>query len=315
MPAERISVVIAWVNDFDLLAPGLVALAKQRDAGLHEILVATRHGLDQQARLRQGFPEVTVISAPPSTTIPALRAMAIRRAAGDVIAVTEDHCVPDDGWIAVIARQMQTGRDVVGGPVENAWYGRLRDWAAFLLEYAGAIGPAPDGPTRGLPGNNVAYHRDLALELCRTLDEQRWESFFHDDLVRRGVTLHYDSQLRMLHRRPFDFLYFIGQRFHYCRSFAAMRRCGVAVPVRQGSSSPELSEPSMGWKCFVYAGGCVILPALLWLRTLRTLVAKRRFVGRYLLCTPLITIYLLAGAFGEMIGYLFGGNRSLERVE
>ena len=37
-------------------------------------------------------------------TIPELRAMAIRRAQGDLVGITEDHCIAPDGWLEAMVR-------------------------------------------------------------------------------------------------------------------------------------------------------------------------------------------------------------------
>jgi hypothetical protein len=108
----------------------------------------------------------------------------------------------------------------------------------------------------------------------------------------------FDRDLIVGHRRPFDFWYFVRQRFHFCRSFAAMRQ--------RSFSGPERMK---------YALGSLALPGLLWLRGLSNVARRKRLVGRYLLCTPLIVTYYVVGACGEMIGYLYGGGRSLEQVE
>jgi len=294
----RISVVIAWVNDVKWLTPCLDALMNQTRAAPQEIIVATRLGETKRRHLSQQFPNVMVIDGGPRATIPALRALALERATGDVVAVTEDHCVADSGWMAAIRRSIERGAQVVGGPIENACDQRRCDQAAFLTEYAGAIGPRTDGPVNGLPGNNVAYRREWVDGLRETLADGRWESFYHDALRGRGVELVYDSAMVMRHRRPFDFGYFCGQRFHFCRSFAQMRNQDMPVTIR-----------------LFYGVASVLLPPLLWWRGLSTLRRKGRYVSRYLLLSPLIGIYLVAGAMGEMAGYLCGGGRSLERVE
>jgi GT2 family glycosyltransferase len=294
-----VSVVIAWVNSFDLLRPGLDALLAQRGAGAIEMIVATRRAEVDQVALRTAYPGVRLLVAPANTSIPALRSLALKQARGTVVAVTEDHCVPCPDWVERIGAAIeQRGAGLVGGPVENAWTGRLRDRAAFLTEYAGAIRPTMPEPTRNLPGNNVAYSSALVPGLCRILDSGRWESFYHQQLAALGEPLIYDPDLLVYHRRPFDFWYFVAQRFHFSRSFAAMRNQSLS---RRGR--------------LAYGLGSAALPPFLILRGLRTLQRKRRFVGQYLLALPLIAAYTCAGAVGEMCGYLLGGGASLARVE
>ena len=294
----RLSVVIGWVNDYRWLAPGLEALADQTGPQPDEIIVATRHDLSQCDRFRARHPGVTLLAGSPQDSIPTLRAMALERATGDVVAVTEDHCVPDRRWTEALLRRIDAGARVVGGPIENDCDTRRRDQAAFLCEYGWAIGPGDAGPVDALPGNNVAYTRDLVGGLRETLASERWESFYHDALRRGGVKLDYEPAMVMRHRRSFDAGYFCGQRFHFGRSFAHMR--------------------NQGWGLFrrlLYGGGCVLLPAILWWRGLSALRRKRRYVARYLALTPLIVVYLCAGALGEWTGYVFGGGNSLERVQ
>ncbi|MBI5653286.1 MAG: glycosyltransferase [Chloroflexi bacterium] len=298
-PISSIAVVIAWVNSFDLLAPGLRALARQTQRA-DEIIIATRRAESEHAQVREQFPQVTLIAAPPRTPITTLRSIALERAHSDIVCVTEDHCVPDETWLATIARALQRADClIVGGPVENASTTRLRDWAAFLTEYAGAIQSAePQTSARGLPGNNVAYKRELVNGLRETLERGLWESFYHDQLRARGVQLNYDSQMLVYHQRPFDFFYFIGQRFQFSRAFAAMRLQSLDARGR-----------------IKYGIGSALLPPLLFLRGLMTLRRKKRFVARYMICAPLIAIYVTAGAIGEMLGYFFGGGNSLEKIE
>lgn len=294
------SVVIAWVNPIELLQPGMEALDQQVGGRPKEIIVVTRHGVQHQTLLQNLFPRVTLFPAPPETPITALRALGLARAKGDVVAVIEDHCVPDRNWLATIHSRMADSRcRVLGGPVENAATRRLRDWAAFLTEYAGAIRAAGrEEAISQLPGNNVAYRRELVPGLCETLDRGLWESFYHAELGRRGISLSYDPNMVVLHRRSFDLIYFVRQRFYFSRSFAQMRNQGLGALGRAK-----------------YAIGSFILPPLLLWRGLATLRRKGRYVGLYLVCLPLITLYVTVGTLGEMTGYAFGGGDSLGRVE
>ncbi len=294
-----VSVVIAWVNSFELLQPGLDALQNQSGRAPAEVIVVTRRGEDDQSRLRRAYPSVIVLPAPPGTSIPALRSLGIKHARGAAaVAVTEDHCVPCGDWISRIEQGIASGCAVIGGPVENAWTRRQRDWAAFLTEYAGAIRGGVAETVSQLPGNNVAYHRDLTAGLCATLDRGQWESFFHRQLAAGGVRFAFDPEMVVHHRRPFGFGYFVSQRYHFSRSFAAMRNQSLTVAGR-----------------LVYAMGSALLPPLLVVRGFQTLRGKQRFVGRYVACLPLIGIYVTVGAIGEMVGYALGGGNSLERVE
>lgn len=299
---DTISVVIAWVNSFELLTAGIdELLVGNRPAD--EIIVVTRHGEKEQKRLREKYPSVILIAEPADTSITKLRSVGVKNSNGSIVVITEDHCVPSKKWLEVAEKRIAEGYDVVGGPVENSWDKRLRDSAAFLTEYAFALLPADAkeqtaDENGAIPGNNAAYRRELLEGLCRTLDADLWESFYYDKLRAEGKKLIYVPEMLLFHHRPFDFFYFVSQRYHFCRSFAEMR------------------NQSLSWSGRIkYGLACTILPPFLWLRGLQTLMKKQRMVKEYFICSPLISIYLFAGAFGEMVGYFLGGGKSLARVE
>jgi Glycosyl transferase family 2 len=292
----RTSVVIAWVNDIEWLVAGLKGLI---DGTLppDEIIIATRREMRQQKLLLESFPQIKIIAALPNTGITKLRSLGLAAACGKIVFVTEDHCVPSKNWLEIAVRRIDEGADIVGGPVENSWTARIRDWAAFLTEYAFAVKSAVPAQN-ALAGNNIAYRQNLLTGLCETLDAGLWESFYLDELKNQDVKLIYDEDMMISHHRPFDFFYFVAQRFYFCRSFAEMRSQFLN---RLGRAK--------------YGAGSLLLPPFLWLRGLRILLAKRRYVALYLRCTPLIAVYLCAGACGEMFGYIFGGGNSLARIE
>jgi len=86
--------------------------------------------------------------------------------------------------------------------------------------------------------------------------------------------------------------------FHFARSFAGMRRSEQSAAVR-----------------FCYGLGSAVLPIILLGRITRTALRQRRHLGWFLASLPLLLLFLSVGAVGEMVGYLGGAGRSLERVE
>ena len=294
-PKTSCSVVIAWVNSFDLLEPVLVALAHQSTPAT-EIVIATRRPESDRLRLSEAFPAVNIISASPDTTIPVLRALGIRASRGEVVLVTEDHCIPSPVWIARAAASIAHGDSIVGGPVENIWPSRLCDSAAFLTEYSGVLRPAPEGIRNVIPGNNVAYRRDVALEIADCLNDGLWESFALERFSGRRTA--FDRDMLVYHCRPFGFRYFVGQRFHFCRAWAGMSRRSI----------PRLRRAAR-------AAGSVLLPCILFIRSWRNLAVRKRLTAQFAVCAPLIFVYFCVGAAGEMLGYALGGGRSLVHVE
>jgi len=293
-----VSVVIASVNGLPAIGECLDALAGQDGGASAEILVVDRCGEETRSALRARFPGVQVVAAEPGTSVPALRAMGMERAKGSMIAILEDHCNVQPGWIQAIARQRDAGARVVGGAVENGSVERTVDWAAFFCEYARFMPPVPRGEVREIVGNNSVYDRGVLARLGPEASAEVWESFLHDRMRVLGFPFQSDPDLVVIHKKSFGYLQFLEQRYHYSRSFVAMRLQGWPW-----------------WKRLGYACATPLLPPLLMGRLIGAVARKRRHGARFVRAAPVLATFLLSWAFGEAVGALMGPGRSLERVE
>jgi len=293
-----VSVVIASVNGLPAIAECLDALAGQDGGDSAEILVVDRCGEETRSALRARFPIVQVVAADPATSVPALRAMGMARAKGAMIAILEDHCNVQPGWLRAIARQREAGTPVVGGAVENGSVERTVDWAAFFCEYARFMPPVPRGEVREIAGNNTVYDRGVLARLGPEARVAVWESFLHERMRVLGIPFKSDPDLLVIHKKSFGYLHFLGQRYHYSRSFAGMRLDG-----------------SPWWKRLGYACATPLLPPLLMGRLIGAVARKRRHGTRFVRAAPVLATFLMSWAFGEAVGALLGPGRSLERVE
>ncbi len=294
-----VSVVIASVNGLPEIDECLSALERQQCGVDYEIVVANRCQDGTAEHIRQRFPRVRLLEFPKQFSIPELRAAAMAQARGDIIVVTEDHCVTPKNWLAEIVKAHKLGYMVVGGAVENGKTNRIIDWSVFFCEYSSAMLPVPAGEVRTIPGNNAAYKR-AALDLIDDgIKRNYWESFLHDELVEKGVKLLSVPSIVVTHMKKFGFFYFLCQRFHYSRSFAGMRTA-LITPLRR----------------FYYLSTAPLLPLLMALRVTRNVFfEKKRLYKEFLLSIPLLTIFFITYAIGEFVGYLAGPGESLSKVE
>jgi glycosyltransferase involved in cell wall biosynthesis len=280
-----------------VVAECLESLIHQEDAARAEILVVDRCGETTRAALRSRFPQVQVIAADGRPSIPALRATGITRAKGQIVALLEDHCLVQPGWLRAIVQAFDAGYQAVGGPVENGCTDRVVDWAAFFCEYARFSLPVPRGIVPEIPANNAAFDRRLFEQLQPEFLAEVWESLWLERLRLQRVAFHCAPEMIVLHKMSFRYGDFLAQRFHYSRSFAGMR-LGNAT----------------SWKKAAYAGATLLLPVLLLGRLTVTIARKRRHWRRFVCCLPVLLTFLATWAVGEGIGAVLGPGRSLERV-
>ena len=296
LETPELTVVIASVNGWHVLGPTLDGLDALPERGRMEVIVVEALGGETRARLAGRRAPVVLVESD-RKPIPRLRYQGVVRARGRIVAILEDHTRVDPNWAATLLEAHEGPWGAVGGPVENGKDG-LVNWAVFFCEYAGYMGPLAEGETDDLPGNNVAYKRPHLLRHARLLDEGKWESWVNDRIRADGVPIASTNAMVVRHIKPFRLGYFLTQRFHFARSYAGMRRVDQSRPVR-----------------LAYGAGSLVLPALLSARVARTVLRKRRHVGRFLAVSPLVGLFLTVGAVGESVGYLFGPGRSLDRVE
>jgi glycosyltransferase involved in cell wall biosynthesis len=295
-----LSVVIASVNGYRCIAQCLDSLMGQRGGERAEIIVVEASKDDTAGRISAEYPGVTVIPVSDRRPIPALRAIGIRKARGDIVATTKDHCVFDPGWYdRIIESHRITSHAAIGGAIENGSRDRLIDWAAYLCEYSKFMLPFAARPEVDLPGPNVSYRRELLERSCGDLlDKGVWENLLHARMADRDLTLWLTPSLVVYHAKAFEFWDFLTQRYYFGRSFAALRT--VAAPART--------------RLFYSIVAPFLPPLFLW-RYARNILAKRRFLRQFLKATPLLVLYACAWSLGEFLGYTLGDGGASLRVK
>ena len=290
----ELSVVVASVNGLPYLAECLDSLAIYAPAT--EVVVADWTDEETRALVRQRWPDVTILSFDEPKAVPELRAAGIAATTAPYVAVIEDHCRITAAWEDAILEAHRAGHHVVGGSVRNVKTGRIRDWAPFFCEYSAFMDPSPSGAVDDLTGMNVSYDREALAEIADLLAEGRWESDLHPRLRERGYEFWSAPGAVIEHAKDFGFVEFASQRYHYSRSFAGMR------------------NPVLGARRALYALATPLLVPLLARRIVRNVRSRPAYAPAFRRAAPLVLLYTTIWAFGELVGYLFGGGRSILRV-
>ncbi len=300
MTRPRMSVIVITPDGYDTIRRLIGRLHLQSVRQELEIVIvappgAVTDGADPKLRDFAGFR--TVETKNMDSTARA-RAAGIRAATAGIIALTEDHSLPEPGWAEALIRAHEGDWAAVGPAVRNGNPQSLVSWANFLIEYSEWLDPAPGGEVSHLPGHNSSYEREVLLAYGDELD--RWleaESVLHWDLKAKGHRLYLEPAAKTQH---FNFSRLgpsIALRFHAGRLFAGMRRSAWG-PARR----------------FVYAAGSPLIPFVRLYRMVRQLCRPNR--PRQLIpgLLPMFSLLLAADAAGEMTGYLGGPGSSGEEI-
>ncbi len=294
----KISVIIPSVSGLPIIAECLLALDNQKCDFAFEVIVVDRTGDKTAQYICEHFPRVKLIKLSAPCGIPEMRAVGMAQARGEFLAITEDHCIVPQNWLAEIIKAHESGYQVVGGAVENGSPARLIDWAVFLCEYSAFMPPIADGETEFITGNNTSYQRSLIEQTDESLKKDYWEYFLQGELKALGIKFLSAPSLVISHKKEFGFFYFLSQRFHYSRSFAAMRKSKLSVA-----------------KQIIYLLYTPILPFHLTWRIAQNVQQKKRNYKEFFLSLPLLLIFMCSYAVGEFVGQLFGAGNSLIEVE
>lgn len=295
--SDRLSVVVPAVNTWEDLRGALAALEAQRSDADVEILVVNRLGPAVAGSVKTEFPSARLFDVPTDTTIPEMRALAFREATGSAVAVIEDHVITPPGWARSLLDEIARGADVVGGAVDNAATTTLLDWATFLCEYSHCLPPLPEGKADWLTGNNVAYRKSVLDRYRAVAEEGRWENRLHDAMRDDGVALICRPGIVVGHKKHYTFGEYLSQRYLYSRSYSGARVAGAPLPKR-----------------LAYGVLSLLLPPVLFYRTVKRILAKGRHQGLLVRSLPLIAVFCVSWAWGDVVGSLFGPGKSLSKV-
>ena len=299
----QLSILIASVNGSPMIEECLAALGAQQGDVDAEVIVVDVTGERTVKLIRDRFPWVRLVALDERKTIPELRARGLAESRGKLIVVLEDHCMVGAGWSQRIvdAHQRHPECVAVGGAVENGCRERLMDWAVFFSEYSAFMLPLSGGMADNVTGNNVSYKR-RAFEGFDSLDTMLtqgfWETTLHGRLRERGERFVVDPSIVVFHKKRFELLYSLSQRFHYSRYYAGTL----------------FSRRPLGVRLF-RSGASLALPALLMSRIAVGVGRKGRHWRKLLLTMPLLAALTGVWAIGESVGALAGPGDSLRRIE
>lgn len=294
-PAELpvVSIVIAGVNPPEYLEACLRSLAGQHFGAATEWVLVRRAGQEHPLPSHLENVGITPIRVPQKTSLGRMRSIGLRAARADIVALTEDHCLPAPDWLDRLEQAHGNGpAPIIGGPVDNGATSSPVDRAAFLLEYLPFASPLARGPVDRLAAANVSYRSSF---LRQHLDpEEAYDAGrFHELARSHGFTLWAEPDARVTHRKHFTLRAYTRERFHFSRCLAGTRFMAPRDPRRA-----------------VYALGAPLLPLLIAFRLAALLLEKPVYRRNLAPAAVPCAAGALAWALGEIAGYLAGPGES-----
>ncbi len=250
-PAHSYSVIVCTRNGGKRIASCLAAIARMEGKPF-EIIVVDDGSTDGTAELVAGkFPEVCLISIPPSG-LSAARNIGADAATGGILAFTDDDCEPDSEWLVRLDRAFHDPAiSAAGGP--NLPPPARSEREAVIRAAPGAPSHVLLDDTRAehLPGCNIAVRREVfhAVDgfdpLFRTAGD---DVDFCWRLSDAGHRLAFVPGSFVWHWRRPSMIAFLKQQLGYGK---AEKLLLAKHPERFGKNGEAR------WQGFVYGGGAV----------------------------------------------------------
>lgn len=304
-PDEQLAPVLSVVIVPFVGAKGLMeclkSLAAQVTDHQFEIIIPYDDGHPDIGRLGPDYPEVKFLAVPGRKTYAQLRAAGVLAAAGEIVAVTEDHCMPAPEWcenIILAHRKPEAGDKnpaAIGGPVEKAVPDTIVNWAMYFADYVRYANPVTEGPAVSLTDLNVSYKKTDLEFISGVWKEEFHENEVHAALTANGRVLWLSPMILVLQRREYTFGKAVQDRYAFGRLFASTRVGMVS-----------------GGKRALYALFSIFVPVLQFVRIIKHVRNKRKWGGELVKASPALLTLVTVWAGGEFMGYLTGrAGRSL----
>jgi hypothetical protein len=217
----------------------------------------------------------------------ALRARGVEQARGDVIALTEDHCIVGGDWCDQILQALESNPDAaaVTGPVLNGSTDLMIDWANFLHTFGSCFPPVNATQRfRCPPSANVAFRRSAIGD--GPIPAGRIELEISPRLFGQG-RFHVHDEMTVTHVQSHGFWRTLRAHFDNGRSTTGLH----PVP---------LTRRQLPWN--------------LLRNTLRAMSPGVRASARVRATLPLMLVLSCCHAAGEVTGILAGPGRSPARL-
>jgi len=284
-----LSVVVVALDGGGNLARCLQALQRQDAPPSMEIIVAIESRL-HDVKMSEQFPDVEFIwPSPGRHTFAELRAAGVRMSSGEIVAITEDQCIPPARWCAnVVAEHRARFNAAIGGPVDKEGSDSALNWAIYLRELGvGYMPPVTDGPSAQLTDCNVTYKRAALDTLAEIWRDAFHEPKVHGALIARGDPLWLAAGLLTMQQRSFQLGPALRERYEFGRLYGAMRVANVAAARR-----------------LLMAAASLLLPFLLVSRVFLTAFRKGRHQWQCFRALFFLSLFAAVWSWGELLGYL-----------
>jgi len=200
-PLVGATVLIPSYNAATTIRDTLFSLLEQDFDESYEIIVVDSSSDETPRIITKEFPAVRLIHLDEQTDPGTARNLGIVQSKGEIIACIDADCIASPDWLKRMVAAQRTGRQMVGGAVENGNPTSLVAWAGYLGEFREWL---PTGKARlveHVPTCNISYHRSIFTHFggFPTRFYPQEDLLYHWRLSHHGIPIWFDPSIRVRH--------------------------------------------------------------------------------------------------------------------
>jgi len=202
-----ISIIIVTHNRINLVQECIESIIPQAQ-NKHEIIVIDNCSSDNTSNIlknRYGD-RLKIIKTGFKKSLGSCKNIGAREALGEIIAFTDDDCIPSDNWLdRILACFESYGCDIAAGPVRLLKSLRFPWWWRPSLSWT--MGIAEINSKNFLPlGSNVAFKKDTLIDIESSLDSGTFKEIVYTEdnfrimtAVKKGYKIKLDESMIVYH--------------------------------------------------------------------------------------------------------------------
>ncbi len=230
----QLSVIIAGNGSGTPIKRCLDSLLAEADRDVQVIVAFGGHPALAE-ELAAHASRIKLISRQNPAALHVLRAAALLKATGDLVAILDPYSIPANDWVAAVREtHREHANQAIGGPVDldgAAKRGWL-DWALYINEYGMFLPPMEEQGMELLPGCNVSYKRSALFDGDAPRSPELWKTFVNDRLLGLGETLLIEPKMIVGLDKSIDFGDYLFRRFDHGRCYGAMSSAELSLVAR-----------------------------------------------------------------------------------
>jgi len=284
----EMSVILVTPGDYRTLKLSMKALRAQTIHHMLEILIVSPSpeklildDLDKSA-----FHSVKILKYNYDRLMSRARAMAVRHATADIVAMAEDHSDPEPNWAESMLNRHNEGYAVVGPEMINGNPETALSWSSFLIAYSRWAHPANSEEIDHVPGHNSSYKRKILLNFGEELDTLlAAESVLHWEIKSSGNKIFLENRAKTHHVNFSLFIPYTKSVYYQSRVFADIW--------------------SRNWTLSKRFYFCLISPLIIFKQLIQLIVGLPKFTKNKI-NSFYIYPHLFIGSLAKVLGFSIG---------